>query len=244
MAKFCGNCGAKMDDSAVVCGQCGTKFPPESVKAAPPSAPTSYTPPKAPKKIPGVGGTGKSVDKKKIKATVKKVFAAVIVIALVSIAIKVTVSFTGWRGTLRKTINAYEDFDMNTLCEVASDMSYAYYNSSASDSYYGGTFSTSVEDQFENVVENNLERLEELVGHDPKISYEIVDSYKLDGRNLKNLFEQAEQSGADTSNISKVMEVELKITAKGSKTKDTHTSVLYLVKQSDGWRVDYPNRYD
>ena len=26
MAKFCGNCGAKMDDGAIVCGMCGTKF--------------------------------------------------------------------------------------------------------------------------------------------------------------------------------------------------------------------------
>jgi uncharacterized membrane protein YvbJ len=27
MAKFCGNCGAKMDDTVKVCGMCGYRFP-------------------------------------------------------------------------------------------------------------------------------------------------------------------------------------------------------------------------
>lgn len=27
MAKFCGNCGSKMDDDAKICGMCGTPFP-------------------------------------------------------------------------------------------------------------------------------------------------------------------------------------------------------------------------
>ena len=32
MAKFCGNCGAKMNDSAKVCGQCGTPVDPDFKK--------------------------------------------------------------------------------------------------------------------------------------------------------------------------------------------------------------------
>jgi len=51
MSKFCGNCGAQMNDDAKICGACGTPFPVETV------APSTTSPnPIRPPKTPGVPG--------------------------------------------------------------------------------------------------------------------------------------------------------------------------------------------
>ena len=236
MSKYCGFCGAQMDDSAVVCGKCGEKFPvAQTVKPT-----TSYVPPKASEKTPGVDKGKRNFDAKKIGAKLKKIAVAVIAIILISAVIKVTASFTGWRGTLRKTMKAYESFDMNTLCSVASDISYSSYSSGSGGGYSGSASSSEAEDRFEDMVVARLDSIESRVGHDPKISYKITDSYELDDRNRSSLLGQFEGNDVDISDISKVIKVELRLTVKGSKAKDAYDDAVYLVKESGDWHVYYP----
>ena len=104
MARFCGNCGAQIDENAKVCGQCGT--PVEDSTKMPPV---------------------KVVDSEKKKKN-KKIFKAMIALALVAVvavtAINVVSKFTGYNGLLRKVMTAYEGYDIDTLVSLSSDIYY------------------------------------------------------------------------------------------------------------------------
>lgn len=96
MAKFCGNCGAQLDDDDKVCGQCGT---PVNGNAG---------------TVPGL----KVVDpekKKKMAKRIKWIVALVIVVALAITVVKVYLSFTGTNGLVRKVMTAYEDWETDVL---------------------------------------------------------------------------------------------------------------------------------
>lgn len=104
MAKFCGNCGAELDDNAKVCGQCGTPVDGNT-------------------KAPAV----KIIDpekKKKAKKAAKLIIALVALVAVAAIAINVVSNFTGYNGLLRKVMTAYKGYDIDTLISLSSDVYY------------------------------------------------------------------------------------------------------------------------
>ena len=104
MAKFCGNCGAELDDNAKVCGQCG---PPVDGNT----------------KAPAV----KIIDpekKKKAKKAAQLIIALVALVAVAAIAINVVSNFTGYNGLLRKVMTAYKGYDIDTLISLSSDVYY------------------------------------------------------------------------------------------------------------------------
>lgn len=119
MAKFCGNCGAPMDDNAKVCGQCGT--PMEG------NAKTS------PVKIVDLE------KRKKNKKIFKLTVALVLMVAVAATAINVASKFTGYNGLLRKVMTAYEGYDIDTLVSLSSDVYYY-----GEEDYVEGYFQNSV----------------------------------------------------------------------------------------------------
>lgn len=104
MARFCGNCGAKMDNNAKVCGQCGTPIE-GNIKTLP----------------------VRIVDPEKKKKS-KKIFRLVVVLVLIMVAAATTINvvskFTGYNGLLRKVIATYERYDIDTLISLSSDIYY------------------------------------------------------------------------------------------------------------------------
>lgn len=103
MARFCGNCGAQLDDDAKVCGQCGTPIDGNSGK------------------VPGL----KVVDpEKKMMKKVKGVIALAIVMVIAVVVIKIISGFTGTNGLVRKIMAAYEKYDIDTIVSFSSDMYY------------------------------------------------------------------------------------------------------------------------
>lgn len=100
MAKFCGYCGAQMEDFAVVCGNCGAPL-----EAAP---------------APGMAGApymqyvdpAKRAQTKKI-ITIAAAGAAAAVVMIVAIAL--LVNFTGWKGATNKIMKAYLKEDADTI---------------------------------------------------------------------------------------------------------------------------------
>lgn len=104
MARFCGNCGAQIDENAKVCGQCGT--PVEDSTKMPPVKIIN------PEK------------KKKNKKIFKIVVALALVVAVAVIAINVVSKFTGYNGLLHKVMTAYEGYDIDTLVSLSSDIYY------------------------------------------------------------------------------------------------------------------------
>lgn len=99
MAKFCGNCGSQMDDTAKVCGNCGTPFG---------GAPT-YTPPA-------------STTKKKKKHPIRNFFLIVLALFILIPAFVMLPKITGTNGLVLKTVNAIAQNDTETLDELTSSV--------------------------------------------------------------------------------------------------------------------------
>lgn len=130
MARFCGNCGAQIDENAKVCGQCGTPVEDST-------------------KIPLV----KIIDpekKKKNKKIFKIVIALALVVAVAVTAINVVSKFTGYNGLLRKVMTAYEGYDIDTLVSLSSDI-YYYGEEDYVESYFENSVGSAL-DSFETSV--------------------------------------------------------------------------------------------
>ena len=102
MAKFCGNCGAQMEDDALICGNCGT-----------------------PLRAAGGEGSDKTGKMQHIKLVLMGVAA---VLALV-VVLSIVTSFTGYRGLTRRVMAAYKNEEPEKLAELSSDLSYDIYES-------------------------------------------------------------------------------------------------------------------
>lgn len=209
MSKFCGNCGAELDDNARVCGQCGT--------------PLEATP----SKIPGVKIVAPE-KQKKAKKTIKLIISLIAIVVVAAIAINIASNFTGYKGLLRKVMNAYEDYDIDTLVSLSSDM------------YYYGEEDW-VEYYFEYSVGNNLDYFESYVGHNYKLSYDVQEVYTLSERKLDTLLDTIESSNPDfdISTISQVKVADIKVTAKEGKSSVSMSVQVTITKENGTWKLLY-----
>lgn len=209
MAKFCGNCGTLLEDNAKICGKCGT--PLDGVSA----------------NIPGLKITDPEKQKKR-KRTVKLVIGLVALVVVVVIAFNVVSQYTGYNGLLRKVMTAYENYDIDTLISLSSDM------------YYYGEEDW-VEYYFEYNVGENLDSFESSVGHSYKLSYEVNETYVMSERKVNELLDEIENtySDFDVSMIEKVVVADLTLTAKqGSKSVNRDMNIV-MTKEDGSWRLLY-----
>ena len=214
MSKFCGNCGAQLDDFAKVCGNCGTPF--ETDKTV-----NAY--------IPGISYVDpekKAKTKKKIKLAA--IIAVFVVIAI--IAINIVSGLVGYKGAVRKIMNAYKNYDLNTIVSMSSDLYYFMDNESYADDY------------FEDIISNDLDNFENRVGHKYKLTYEITDSYDMSEHKYEDLLNTLSDYGDfDADVISKVKIVEVDVTAKGGNGSMTTELKLTLTKENGSWKLLYMN---
>lgn len=210
MSKFCGNCGSKMDDDARVCGNCGTPyFDNKHLK---------------PVKISGVNSMSDE-KKKKIKLIIKLSVAAIVVIIVAVIAINIISSFTGYKCAINKAMDAFENYDIETLMSMSSDIA------------FNGMEATDIEASISKSVSAQLDSYETVAGHDMDISYEIEDSYTLSERKYQEFLQYAEDYyHYDTSDISEIVLAKIRINIQGSLGKSSYTvNDLYLIKERDKW---------
>jgi len=209
MAKFCGNCGTQLDDNAKICGNCGTPLDGTSTN------------------IPGL----KVVDpekQKKIKKTVKRVVGLAILVVVAIIAFNIVSQFTGYNGLLRKVMTAYENYDIDTLISLSSDM------------YYYGEEDW-VESYFEYSVGDDLDSFESSVGHSYKLTYEVNETYVMSERKVDEMLSEIEYSYSDfdVSVIEEVVVADLTVTAKqGSKSVNQDMNIV-MTKENGTWRLLY-----
>lgn len=210
MAKFCGNCGMQLEDDARVCGYCGAPCDGYSV---------DYT-----KNSAGV------VPKKK-KSKIKKIVifsaigVALIVIAIV--AFNIISYMTGYVKTLDTFFDGLNEYDTDKMLSVA------FYTELPGSSM-------SFEDSFDNSVSRVLDGIEEEVGHDPKISYEIEDPYTLSDRKFQTFVDYLEKNYKyNTDEISEIVCTSLKVTAYGARNNKTTSPAVdvYLIKEDGKWLV-------
>lgn len=220
MAKFCGNCGARMDDSARICGYCGTPL-------------AAYT--------PGGGTHGGTADTvksnaesmKKVKKIVISIVAALLAIAIVVTGVTVVTSFTGVKGTVRKVMKVYENYDVDAFAAVCSDVLYE-----MASQYSSYSDSDPIENIFDESIGNDLDQIEYDLGYGTyKISYEINKISKVSDRKMEALSNNLEEASIDPDIIQDVRLVDITITAKVGRDDTTLDKTLILTKESGKWRL-------
>lgn len=209
MAKYCGNCGNQLEDTARVCGYCGAPFDDTSQNIA--------------------GVDYKSPESKgKTKKMIKRIVIIAIIAGVAFAGFKVATEFTGPKGMVRNVMKAYENYDINGLVDMSSDVWF----------YEMADY---VENYFESGVGNDLDYYETSVGHNYKFSYEVSEIYEPSERRLVELEEDVQQlyEDFDMGMVEKVMVAHVKAFAeKGGRTVNRDV-VLTLTKESGEWRVLY-----
>lgn len=114
MARFCGNCGARLDDDAKVCGRCGT--PIEG------GARTHLVKIITPEK------------QRRRKKRIRIAIGLLLMVTVLAAAITVVPQFTGYNGLIRKIMYAYTEYDVDMLVSLSSDI-YYYGNANYVESY-------------------------------------------------------------------------------------------------------------
>ena len=213
MAKFCGNCGTKLDDSAKVCGNCGTPLKGMSAK----TPEVLIVDPEKKKKLEA-----------KVKKIVKLCVAAVALILVAVLTFNLVSNFTGHKGLLRKVMNAVEKYEIEELVSMSSD-AYYFAGEDYADFY------------FESNVGSVLDYLESSVGHGYKLSYEVYDVYTLSNRNMESLLENIawDFSEFDASIVGKAVVANVTLTAKNGKDISSRDLTITMVKENGSWRLLY-----
>lgn len=209
MAKYCGNCGAELVDNAKVCGQCGT--PVDGI----------------PTRVSGL----KSVNHQKqkmIKKKVKRIGFFVIIIVVAMIGFNIASKCIGYNGLLRKVMTAYENYDIDTLVSLSSDM------------YYYGEENW-VENYFEYSVGDDLDSFESTVGHNYKLSYKVDEIYTLSDRKMNTLIDtiESEYPDFDASAIKKAVVAEITVAAKQGDNSVERDLSITMTKEGSSWKLLY-----
>lgn len=209
MAKFCGNCGTQLEDDVKICGKCGTPLD---------GVPTN---------IPGLKVTDPEKQKKR-KKTVKLVVGLVALVVVAVIAFNVVSQYTGYNGLLRKVMTAYENYDIDTLIFLSSDM------------YYYGEEDW-VENYFDYSVGSDLDYFESYVGHDYKLNYDVQEVYMLSKRKMDTLIGTIESSNSDfdINTISQVEVADVEVTAKEGKSSVSMSIQVTMTKENGKWKLLY-----
>lgn len=166
------------------------------------------------------------MEKFKKKAKILLIITAILIVAL--IALNIISAFTGYRGLLRKVTNAYEEYDIDTLVYLSSDVY-----------YYGAE--DYVDSYFESRVGSGLDTFEASVGHDFSLSFETTDSYNLSKRKKEGVLDALEAAypDFDTDAIKQVRVAEVMVTAKQGKRSLNRNLTITMTKENGEWKLLY-----
>lgn len=212
MARFCGNCGAEVEEDAKVCGNCGVPLEGEST----PNIDTG-------EQNSNVSG----IDFKKIiPIAVGVIIAVVVVFAMISIL----KNNTGYRATLNRAFNAVAKGDaVGVISEMSSYVEDVYDKSNED-----------IEEAYEKRIDSILDRLEDEVGANPKISYEIKKASKLSDRKLEKMKEEMEEydENYDGDDIKSAYNIDIKLIVKGP-DDDYHQNIddIIVIKEAGAWKI-------
>ena len=209
MAKFCGNCGARLEDDAKICGKCGTSV--EGVTTS----------------IPGLKVTDPE-KQKKVKKTFKLVAGLMVLLIVAGIAFNVVSQYTGYNGLLSKVMAAYEKYDIDTLISLSSNM--YYYGDEDSVEYYFESKVGENLDSFEASVGHNYKlsyKVNETYAMSERKENDLLDD-------IENAY-----MDFDISKIKKVVVADLTLTAKQGNKSTNRDMNIVMTKENGSWRLLY-----
>lgn len=210
MARFCGNCGAQLEDDARVCGQCGTPIN---------------------ENTGNVSGL-KVIDpqqKMKMRKKVKGVIALAIVAVVVIVVIKIISGFTGTNGLVRKIMTAYKKYDIDTIVSFSSDIYYYNDYEDYVDEYFEYAVGKNI-DNFESSVGHSYKmsyEVEEIYDLSQRKQDEIL-------KNIENTYPDF-----DVDIISKIAVADVKVTAKQGSKSVSKTVKITMSKEGNAWKLLY-----
>lgn len=165
--------------------------------------------------------------KKKIKKIAILSAIGVVVIIIGIISINIFSYMTGYERTIDTYFQAINEYNVDKALCVVSEA--------------GMSLNTSVDydKTFSNMISNMLDSYESQVGHDPKVSYEIVDSYKLSDRKYQNFLTMLEDNYKyDTGDINEIVCVNVKPIITGSRSSKTlSVEEMYILKEKGKWLI-------
>ena len=212
MAKFCGHCGSRMDDSVKVCGNCGTPFSGAS------SALNFVDPEK------------KVLKQQKLKKKIKLGIGIAVLFLIAVIVINVISAHTGHNGLLRKVMSAYKDYDIDTLVSMSSD-AYYYGTADYAEEYFENAVGYSL-DAFEAEVGHKY-----TIGYAVIETYSLSNrNYDSMIEALSWTFPKF-----DSSIIEKIVVAEVEVTAKQGNESSSMVVRVTMTKEDGSWRVLYIN---
>lgn len=211
MARYCGNCGAMLDDDARVCGWCGTPVDGADAgfRAPKPENPEA---------------------KKKTKKLVIGILVAVVLIAAAIAALKIVTQYTGYRGFTRKVMAEFVDYDIEELVDMSSDIFFFSDDDDWTEFYFENQVGPKL-DQLEEKVGHSYH-----TSYKIKDAY-VVSERKMDDI----LDQAISDSDFDPESITKIAISEVVLTAKQGKTSYNQNIEIIMTKEDGQWRLLYIN---
>ena len=220
MAKFCGNCGAKLDEQAKVCGNCGT--PVEKLS-------TAEKPSNMEKTSKEYLKPAENQSKRKKSKRIPVLCGCLVVLICAGIALmQILPSATGYKKLLKKVMKAYEEYDIDTLLDNSSDMFY-YADADFADTYFEGS------------VGRSLDAFEAAVGHSYQMRYVVSDDYELAERKKSEMLDAIASSYPefDVGIIENVRMLEVTVTAENDEESTEQVIEVALTKEEGKWKLLY-----
>lgn len=154
---------------------------------------------------------------------------AALVNSIVSSQDRIVSSFVGYRGAVRKFMNAYKAEDADAMvdmtCSFMQDEDYA----------------ELVAYDYENRLENDFDSFDYYFDSKYSIKYEIKNKSKLSNRQSKSVMEQLASNGLasedDIDSVKKIMNIKIVITAKQGSDSTSISKTVYFAKESGGWKL-------
>ena len=226
MSKFCNYCGTQLEDSATFCANCGAQLenstaPKKTVSSSTaPQSTTSNVQLEAPLK----GNNFFAQNKNKLIGLGIVVVAVILVFTIASSII----SGWGYKGPIKNYYKAVNKESGKTYLKTRPE--------------FWAEFEDIDEDDAEEEMEEVLDFYSNLVGKDPKVSYEILAKTEIPEKSLEiqeeNLNKKYEDELDDEVEVSAGYNVLYKITAKGSRDKYETYSTISVYEIDGDWYLE------
>lgn len=210
MSKFCGNCGAKMEDDARVCGRCGTPVDGKGVKISG----LRYQDPEK---------------KKKIVKGVKIVAILAVVAIVIAAGLNIASNFIGNKGLVRKVMAACKDYDIDKLVSLSSDVYYYDDNEDYTEQYFENGVGVYLDD-FELSVGHSYKfsyKVEEIYNLSDRKKDELLETLEYSYPEF------------DIDSIKKVAVADVTVTAKQDGKSKSRNLKITMTKEGKKWKLLY-----
>lgn len=237
MAKFCGQCGAQLNDNATFCTNCGAGITPQQAAAQQTSSPVSGFQQAAQNINMSAIKDAVSVESiKNLRSKPNKLTIAVLGVLLVLVIVLIIIICAIFGGGSYKTplnniVKVYNKGDGDAL----EDLMPPYYDDISE------ALGDLMDVDFDEEAQDIRDEFEDEFGEDAKISYEIIDKEKLDDDELddynamSSLTSLMSDKKASKYEITKAYQLTVKFTLEGEDDDETEKMDLVVGKMDGEW---------